>query len=532
MINRFRADVARARRRPERRAHRVARPAGARSTRSSSSTSTSATRRRRSPPAVRAFAPALWASITGDQRPAAAARPLHRQDLRAGARRVPGRAEGEDPLGDRQRRRLDPRARCCPARRPGTRRGRSPARAPTTWYLRRRHALAHRRPPTGAAARRRATGRTRRARPRTDCTGGNIWGATPTYDWQPVVDGTSLSYDHAAADADGRRWPAPATSTCGCRRRATDSDVQVTLTRGASRRHRALRAERLAPPEPPQARPDALDRCSNPFHSDEVADMQPLTPGELVRGPDRAVPVRPPVPGREPDPAHDRGARRRPPASGRSTRRRPNGQVREPRGPRRDAPVPVVLPVLPSGPDLGAAPAPCPSLRAQPCRTYVAPAGSADRRPPRLRRRVQGRQARTSEGEPRARPRGARAVAEARPADEDVPQSADRARADHGDPGRRDRSRAAAATTTRPRRHERVCTDPVEEPGADATRAAPADDDRPEPKLHGDDLTRARARSRSRSTRRPRRSPPTTSCSSRRTASTTASRSTGPRRTS
>jgi len=34
----------------------------------------------------------------------------------------------------------------------------------------------------------------------------------------------------------------------------------------------------------------------------------------------------------------------------------------------------IVLPVLPNGPDLGATAAPCPSLRAQPCRTYVAPA--------------------------------------------------------------------------------------------------------------------------------------------------------------
>jgi hypothetical protein len=36
----------------------------------------------------------------------------------------------------------------------------------------------------------------------------------------------------------------------------------------------------------------------------------------------------------------------------------------------------VVLPVLPVNPAVPDAPAPCPSLRAQPCRTYVAPAGS------------------------------------------------------------------------------------------------------------------------------------------------------------
>ena len=41
----------------------------------------------------------------------------------------------------------------------------------------------------------------------------------------------------------------------------------------------------------------------------------------------------------------------------------------------RTRPSRVVLPVLPSGPNLGAAPAPCPSIRSQPCRPFPA-AGS------------------------------------------------------------------------------------------------------------------------------------------------------------
>jgi predicted acyl esterase len=39
----------------------------------------------------------------------------------------------------------------------------------------------------------------------------------------------------------------------------------------------------------------------------------------------------------------------------------------------RDHPSRMVLPVLTTNPDLPAAPAPCPSLRAEPCRAYVAP---------------------------------------------------------------------------------------------------------------------------------------------------------------
>jgi hypothetical protein len=37
----------------------------------------------------------------------------------------------------------------------------------------------------------------------------------------------------------------------------------------------------------------------------------------------------------------------------------------------------LVLPVVDDNPALAAAPAPCPSLRAEPCRTYVAPAAHA-----------------------------------------------------------------------------------------------------------------------------------------------------------
>lgn len=207
-------------------------------------------------------------------------------------------------------------------------------------------------------------------RPRKDFKSGNIWAATPTYDWRPVVDGASLAYMtkvlqepvSMAGTASVDLW---ISST------ATDSDLQATLSEilpdGNERyvqsgwlrlSHRAVDPLRSTP--------------LLPFHSDYVEDLQPLVPGEFVEARIAIFPF-----------AHQfrAGSRIRltiqapggdrpewtfaTPATGGAVVNRilidPDHRSR------------VVLPVLPSGPDLGAAVAACPSIRSQPCRAYVAP---------------------------------------------------------------------------------------------------------------------------------------------------------------
>jgi putative CocE/NonD family hydrolase len=247
-----------------------------------------------------------------------------------------------------------------------------PGTVPTTWFLRGEHALrAH--APTGASAR--DTYRPDPSvRPRTDGPSDNVWGATPNYNWQPVPDGASLSYETApltrtltmAGTGNVDLWISSS---------AADSDVQVTLTEvraDGTERYVQNGWLRLSHRKLDPTRSTLLD----PFHSDELADMQPLTPGQLTEA---QIPLYPfahqfragtrirltiEAPGGDrPEWAFDTAAT--------------NGQVVNRVG--RDAThlSRLVLPVLPSGPDLGAAPAPCPSLRAQPCRAYVAPGAGA-----------------------------------------------------------------------------------------------------------------------------------------------------------
>ena len=111
----------------------------------------------------------------------------------------------------------------------------------------------------------------------------------------------------------------------------------------------------------------------NPFHSDEAGDMQPLTPGRLTQARIALFPfahqfrvgsrirltIEAPG-GDRPEWAFDT------PATG--------GQVTDHVAHDARHVSRIVLPVLPVGPDLGPTAAPCPSLRAQPCRSYVAPA--------------------------------------------------------------------------------------------------------------------------------------------------------------
>ena len=208
---------------------------------------------------------------------------------------------------------------------------------------------------------------------KTDFQGGNIWAATPTYNWQPPVDGASTSY---------LSQPLTRTTTMAgtgsvdlwISSSAVDNDVQVTLSEvrpdGSERyvqngwlrlSHRAL---------------DPLRSTDlNPFHSDEAAAMQPLTPGELVQARIALFPfahqfragsqIRLTV--QAPGGDRPEWSFTTPATNGQVVNRVAHDVAHVSR---------LVLPVLPAGPDLGTAVAPCPSLRAQPCRTTAAPAGS------------------------------------------------------------------------------------------------------------------------------------------------------------
>ncbi len=239
-----------------------------------------------------------------------------------------------------------------------------------TWYLRAGGRLS-RRPPGGEEGddeyRPDPT-----LRPREDFGSGNIWSATPTYDWQPVVDGASLAYvtgplGHTISMAGTGSVDLWISSS------ATDSDVQATLSEvlpsGEERyvqngwlrlSHRALDRRRSTP--------------LGPFHSHEADDMRELVPGKLTRARIALLPF-----------AHQfrAGSRIRltiqapggdrpqwtfatPETEGEVSNRIVHDGAHASR---------LVLPVLPGGPDLGDAAADCPSIRAQPCRAYLPPAG-------------------------------------------------------------------------------------------------------------------------------------------------------------
>ena len=118
-------------------------------------------------------------------------------------------------------------------------------------------------------------------RPRDNFEGGNIWAATPAYDWQPVVDGASLAYLTApfnrpvsmAGTGSVDLWISSS---------ATDNDVQVTLSEVLPDGHERYVQSgwlRLSHRKIDPRRSTAL----NPFHTDHAEDMRPLVPGRLVR---------------------------------------------------------------------------------------------------------------------------------------------------------------------------------------------------------------------------------------------------------
>jgi len=319
-------------------------------------------------PAVRAFAPALWGAITGitglslppdrfTGKTYAQALAAYQAEPKVKILWETGNVDGS-PAGT-----LLPRAQTQYSAWP------IPGVVPTTWYLRGGHALRAQAPGGASASDSYRPDPT--VRPRTDNPSNNIWGATPNYNWQPVADGSSLSYETT---------PLPRTLTMAgtgnvdlwISSSAVDSDVQVTLTEvraDGTERYVQNGWLRLSHRKLDPTRSTLL----NPFHSDEAADMQPLTPGALTEA---QIPLFPfahqfragsrirvtiEAPGGDrPEWAFDTPAT--------------NGQVQNRVA--RDAThlSRIVLPVLPNGPDLGATAAPCPSLRAQPCRTYVAPA--------------------------------------------------------------------------------------------------------------------------------------------------------------
>jgi predicted acyl esterase len=241
----------------------------------------------------------------------------------------------------------------------------------TSWYLQ----------PDGELAPTSAYGRDARhpdryqtdpnARPRTSYNGSGdgIWSANPAYDWKPTVDGKSVSY---LTDPLTKEVAAVGTGSVdlwvATNRR--DADLQVTLSEvrpdGTERyvqngwlrlSHRKLDRERSTK--------------IRPFHTDLEEDARSMPRGEYVKARVEIFPFAY---------AFRAGSRIRltvqAPGGDRplwtfDTPTESTASVRIARD--RDHPSRMVLPVLTTNPDLPAAPAPCPSLRAEPCRSYVAP---------------------------------------------------------------------------------------------------------------------------------------------------------------
>lgn len=214
------------------------------------------------------------------------------------------------------------------------------------------------------------------ARPATSYTGsgGGIWQANPTYDWKPVVDGKSAAYVSAplektvsvAGTGSADLWVSSSRP---------DADLQVTLSEvrpDGTERYIQNGWLRLSHRKLDRERSTAIA----PFHSDTEEDARPVPRGWFVRARVQIFPF-----------AYSFRAGSRI----RLTVEAPGGDrplwtFDSPTGDQvpivRIAHDPVhrsrlVLPVLDKNPDLAAAPAPCPSLRAEPCRTYIAPAARA-----------------------------------------------------------------------------------------------------------------------------------------------------------
>lgn len=318
-------------------------------------------------PAVRLFGPLLWASIMGvsgltlppdrfSGQPYDTALGTYTAEPRVKVLWETGHADGVVPGAPVPR--AQTRFDTWPV----------PAQA-TTWYLREGGQLLDARPgrssTSGDEYRPDPT-----ARPTKNFNGGNIWAANPTYDWRPVVDGASLAYVTPPLD---RTLTMAGTGSVDLwiSSSATDNDVQVTLSEvlaNGQERYVQNGWLRLSHRKLDRRRSSVL----NPVHSDEERDMRALVPGRLTRARVALFPfahqfragsrirltIQAPG-GDRPEWTFDT------PATAGAVR---NVVARDRRHASR-----IVLPVLAAGPDLGTTPAPCPSLRGQPCRAYVAP---------------------------------------------------------------------------------------------------------------------------------------------------------------
>jgi predicted acyl esterase len=214
------------------------------------------------------------------------------------------------------------------------------------------------------------------ARPATSYTGsgGGIWQANPTYDWKPVVDGKSAAYITAPLEKTVSVAGTGSVDLWVSSSRP-DADLQVTLSEvrpDGTERYVQNGWLRLSHRKLDRERSTAIA----PFHSDTEEDARPVPSGRFVRARVQIFPF-----------AYSFRAG----SQIRLTVEAPGGDrplwtFDSPTGDQ----VPIVriahdsehrsrlvLPVLDENPQLAAAPAPCPSLRAEPCRTYIPPAAHA-----------------------------------------------------------------------------------------------------------------------------------------------------------
>ncbi len=204
------------------------------------------------------------------------------------------------------------------------------------------------------------------ARPRNDFPGGNIWATDPTYDWRPLVDGKAVAYI-----TDPLSAPVSILGNTSVdlwvRSTAPDTDLQVTLTEV-----RPDGTERYVQNGWLRASARKLDQVNStallPRHTGLESDASPLPAGEFSSARVELFPV-----------AYTFRAgsqiRISVEAPGGD---RPQWTFITPAGGEINSiahsigrPSRLVLPVVPTV-ALPSAPAPCPSLRSEPCRTYVA----------------------------------------------------------------------------------------------------------------------------------------------------------------
>ncbi len=325
------------------------------------------------PPYVRAVAPQIWASITGVP---GLSIPPDRFDPSMSFNTALHEFESDPPVRILWETGNSPTAiPGAPVPSAETRNAAWPvpdAKA-TAWYLQPDGGLAGVQPSGPGSRRPDRYVNDPEARPATSYTGSGdgIWHADPPYDWKPVVDGKSAAYITAplrktvsmVGTGSVDLWVSSSKP---------DADLQVTLSEvrpDGTERYVQSGWLRLSHRKLDRERSTAIA----PFHSDTQEDARPVPRGRFVRARVQIYPF-----------AYSFRAG----SQIRLTVEAPGGDrplwtFDSPTG--SDVPIVriahdsdhlsrVVLPVLDADPALPAAPAPCPSLRAEPCRSYVTPA--------------------------------------------------------------------------------------------------------------------------------------------------------------